>query len=97
MEEKVKNLEAVKDISNVAGKYYSSFLLSIYIHVHIINVAFVDLHQLDGKIYITMGQLGTLQCIAQTQKWTYTARNCLQWFIPMIFKRKVCCWEKGKQ
>ena len=35
MEEKVKNLEAVKDISNVAGKYYSSsFLLSIYIHVH---------------------------------------------------------------
>ena len=31
LEDKVKNLEAVKDISNVAGKYYTSFLLSIYI------------------------------------------------------------------
>ena len=29
LEEKVKNLEAVKDISNIAGKYYTSFLLSI--------------------------------------------------------------------
>ena len=54
----------------------------------------MDLHQLGGKIYITKGQLGTLQCIAQTQKWTYTARKLLAMVYPDDFLKGRCAVGK---
>ena len=34
-------------------------------------------HHLGEGLYLSPGQLGTLQCITKTQKWTFTVRKLI--------------------
>ena len=51
-------------------------------------------HHLGEGLYLTPGQLGTLQCLAKTQKWSFTARKLLVMLYPDDYLKERCAVGK---
>ena len=51
-------------------------------------------HHLGEGLYLTPGQLGTLQCIAKTQKWTFTARKLIMMLFSDSYLQDRCAMGK---
>ena len=51
-------------------------------------------HHLGEGFYLTPRQLGTLQCVAKTQKWSFTARKLLVMLYPDDYLKERCAVGK---